>query len=285
MGLVVVIVAAFTILGVAALGLVWAQKGATPTATAASTVYIASVTQEVSALPTRAPVSQIAQATGSEAPPLILQANVDAQSGSPMTTVRQAPSAAAVAPNVKDQSPSTISKAMVHETTRLKDDATGWAHQLQELELDLKLQLDLKKNQDVEATGKNINECLVVLRAAAGRLVPDAETRVTLRKQEVAVRDLAIRAEVHPDPEIRKTAGYFYQKTTELHALNRSVEEIRTRLVTQIDRLEELKVQLEFNRTAAQIGEAVKGGEVSLDDIQAITEDARRIAADLERLR
>jgi hypothetical protein len=281
MGLVVIIVAAFTILGVAALGLVLAQKGATPTATAASTVYIASVTQEVSALPARAPVTQIAQATGSEASPLILQANVDAQSGSPMTAVTQAPSAAS-APKVKDQSPSTISKAMVHETARLKDDATGWAHKLQELALDLKLQLDLKKNQDVEATVKNINECLVVLRAAAGRLAPDAETRVTLRKQEVAVRDLAIRAEVHPDPEIRKTAGYFQQKTTELHALNRSVEEIRTRLVTQIDRLEELKIQLEFNRTAAQIGEAVKGGEVSLDDMQAITEDARRIAADLD---
>ena len=171
---------------------------------------------------------------------------------------------------------------MVHETTRLKDDATGWAHKLQELELDLKLQLDLKNNHDVEATGKDIDECLVVLRAAAGRLAPDAETRVTLRTQEVAVRDLAIRAEVHPDPEIRKTAGYFQQKTTELRTLNRSVEEIRTRLVTQIDRLEELKIQLEFNRTAAQIGEAVNGGEVSLDNIQAITEDARRIAADLD---
>ena len=246
MRLVVIIVAALMILGVAASGLILAQKGSTPTATAASTVYIASVTQEVSALPTSAPVSQIAQATGSEASPLILQANVEGQTGSPMTTVTQAPSAAA-RPNVKDQSSSTISKAMVHETTRLKDDATGWAHKLQELELDLKLQLDLKKNQDVEATGKDINECLIVLRAAAGRLAPDAETRVTLRKQEVAVRDLAIRAEVHPDPDIRKTAGFFQQKTTELHALNRSVEEIRTRLVTQIDRLEELKIQLEFN--------------------------------------
>jgi hypothetical protein len=101
-----------------------------------------------------------------------------------------------------------------------------------------------------------------------------------LRKQEVAVRDLAIRAEVHLDSDIRKTAGYFRQKTTELHALNRAVEEIRTRLITQIDRLEELKIQLEIV-TAAQIGEAVKGGEVSLDDIQAITEDAQRIAADL----
>jgi hypothetical protein len=117
-------------------------------------VRIASATQEVSALPARAPVSQIAQATGSETSPLILQADVDAQSGSPMTTVPRAPSAAPAAPNVKDQSPSTISKTMVHETTRLKDDATGWAHKLQELELDLKLQLDLKKNQDVEGHGQ-----------------------------------------------------------------------------------------------------------------------------------
>ena len=138
---------------------------------------IASATQEVSALPTRAPISQIAQATGSEASPLILRANVDAQSGSPMTTVTQAPSAAAAAPNLKDQSPSTISKALVHETTRLKDDATGWAHKLQELEL------DLKKDQDVEAKRKDIDDCLVVLRAAAGRLAPDAETRVAFRNR------------------------------------------------------------------------------------------------------
>jgi hypothetical protein len=276
MRLVVILVAAL-IVGVAALGLILAQKGGTPTATAASTVRIASATQEVSALPTRAPISQIAQATGSEASPLILRANVDPQSGSPMTTVTRAPSAAAAAPNLKDQSPSTISKALVHETTLLKDDATGWARKLQELEL------HLKKDQDVEAKGKDINECLVVLRAAAGRLAPDAETRVTLRKQEVAVRDLAIRAEVHPDSKIRKTAGYFQQKTTELHALNRSVEEIRTRLVTQIDRLEELKIQLGIV-TAAQIGDAVKGGEVSLDDIQTKTEDAQRIATDLDGL-
>jgi hypothetical protein len=153
---------------------------------------------------------------------------------------------------------------------------------LQELELDLKLQLDLKKNQDVEATGRDINECLAVLRAAASRLAPDAETGVTLRKQEVAVRDLAIRAEVHPDPDIRKTASYFQQKNTELRALSRSVEETRTRVVTQIDQLEKLKIQLEFNRTVAQIGKAVKGGEVSIDNIQAITEDAQRIAADLD---
>ena len=94
MGLVVIIVAAFTILGVAALGLVLAQNRVTPIATAASTLHIASVTQEVSALPTRAPVSQIAQATGSEAALLILQADVDAQIGSPMPTGMRATSAA-----------------------------------------------------------------------------------------------------------------------------------------------------------------------------------------------
>jgi hypothetical protein len=33
----------------------------------------------------------------------------------------------------------------------------------------------------LEAAGKEINECLVVLRAAAGRLAPDAQTRVIAR--------------------------------------------------------------------------------------------------------
>jgi hypothetical protein len=79
MRLVVIIVAALMILGLAALGFVLAQKGVTPTATAASIVHIASATQEVFSLPARAPVSQIAQATGSEASLLILQAHVDAQ--------------------------------------------------------------------------------------------------------------------------------------------------------------------------------------------------------------
>ena len=67
MRFVVIIVAALMILGFAAFGLVSAQKGATPTATAASTVRVASATQNVPALPARTPVSQIAQATGSEA--------------------------------------------------------------------------------------------------------------------------------------------------------------------------------------------------------------------------
>ena len=73
MRFVVIIVAALMILGLAAFGLaafgvVSAQKGATPTATAALTARVASATRNVPALPARAPVSQIAQATGSEAP-------------------------------------------------------------------------------------------------------------------------------------------------------------------------------------------------------------------------
>jgi peptidoglycan/xylan/chitin deacetylase (PgdA/CDA1 family) len=73
MRFVVTIVAALMILGLAAFGLaafglVSAQKGATPAAIAASTVGVASATQNVPALPARAPLSQIAQATGSETP-------------------------------------------------------------------------------------------------------------------------------------------------------------------------------------------------------------------------
>jgi hypothetical protein len=212
---------------------------------------------------------------------LVATSRVEAQNDSPMVTGKRDSAAgteAAAAATIKDKNfdPSAISKAIIEEATHLKNDATAWSQKLQELET------DLKNQQEVEATSKDIDECLVVLRAAAERLAPDAEARIALRKQEAGVRDLAIRAEVHSDPEIRKQAGFFQQKTTDMRALNRSVEETRTRLVTQIDRLEELKVQLEFNRAAVQISEAVKGGEASVDSIQTIVSDAQRLAADLD---
>jgi hypothetical protein len=212
---------------------------------------------------------------------LVATSRVDAQNDGPMATGKRDAAAgteAAAAATLKDKNfdPSTISKAILEEATHLKNDATAWSQKLQELET------DLRNQQEVEATSKDIDGCLVVLRAAAERLAPDAEARIALRKQEAGVRDLAIRAEVHSDPEIRKQAGFFQQKTIDMHALNRSVEETRTRLVTQIDRLEELKVQLEFNRAAVQISEAVKGGEASVDSIQTIVSDAQRLAADLD---
>ena len=87
---------------------------------------------------------------------------------------------------------------------------------------------------------------------------------------------------MHSDQAIRKTAGYFQQKTAELHAVNRSLEETRIRLVTEIDRLEELKGELEFNHAAAQSDEWLKDGKVSVDNIQALTGAAQRLAADLQ---
>ena len=212
----------------------------------------------------------------------VAPARVAAQTDGPMATGKKdsaAATEAAAAATLKDKNfdPSAISKAIIDEAARLKNDATAWSQKLQELEADLR-----NNQQDVEAPGKDIDGCLGVMRAAADRLAPDAEARIALRKQETGIRDLAIRAEVHSDPEIRKQAGFFQQKTTDMRALNRSVEETRTRLVTQIDRLEELKVQLEFKRAAVQIGETVKGGEASLDNIQAIVADAQRLAADLD---
>ena len=176
----------------------------------------------------------------------------------------------------KDFDLSAVSKAIVDEASSLKNDAAVWDQKMQELELDFN-----KSQQDDEATAKDVDESLLVLQAAAGRLGPDAEARVTLRKQEGALRELASRAEVHSLSEIRKTAGYFQQKTTELHALNRSIEETRMGLMTQIGLLQELKVQLEFNRAAGQIGELLKRGEGGLNSIKVIAANAQQLANDL----
>jgi hypothetical protein len=183
---------------------------------------------------------------------------------------------AIVAPGIKEKiGPSTISKAIINEASRLKSDAAGWEKELQELEVDL----DLKKSQqDFEGMGKDIDACVAVLRTAAGRLTPDAKARETFRKQEVALREVASRAEVHSDPAIRKTAAYFQLKTTELRALNRSLEETRIELTTQIDRLE---AQLKFNAGAGQMSELVRGGRDILRGMQAITANAQQLANEL----
>jgi hypothetical protein len=209
---------------------------------------------------------------------LILDPQVDAQTSPTATGDRKKSSDAtpAVVSRVKDKIDlGTISKTIANEASRLKNDAAGWDQKLQELKLDL----DLKKNQqDFEAMAKDVDECLAVLRAVADRLAPDAEARETFRKQEGALREVASRAEVHSDPAIRKTAAYFQAKTTELRALNRSIEEARIELTTQIDRL---KAQLGFNAGAGQTSELVRGGRAILDSIQAIIANAQRLANDL----
>jgi len=112
MRLVIIIVAALMLLGLAALGLVAAQKGATPNATAASTVRVASATRNVPPLPARTPVSQIAPAPGSETqitagttpsrPPAAMPAAAPARLA--QTTPAQTPSAAsATEPNASAQ--------------------------------------------------------------------------------------------------------------------------------------------------------------------------------------
>jgi hypothetical protein len=213
---------------------------------------------------------------------LLWDIQVDAQTRTSTTSTREDTSGAASAVtrtvNDKGLEAAAIAKGIVDEASRLKSDAAEWGQKLQELEV------HLKNNQNVDDTVKDVERWLVVTRAATERLAPNSETRANLRKQEDAIRDLAIRAEVHSDQAIRKTASYFQQKTAELHAVNRSFEETRIRLVTEIDRLEELKGELEFNHAAAQSDEALKDGKVTVDNIQALTGAAQRLASDLQNL-
>jgi hypothetical protein len=211
---------------------------------------------------------------------ILSYSRVDAQTNSTAASGRDASSKAAVASSADTKDKkfdlSIVSKAIADEASRLNNAAAGWDQKIQQLELDLN-----RSRQDDETTAKDVDEGLLILQAAAGRLGPEAEARVTLRKQEDALRELASRAEVHSVSDIRKTADHFQQKTTELHALNRSIEETRMGLMTQIDLLQQLKIQLQFNRATGQIGELLKRGEASLNSIQVIAARAQQLANDL----
>jgi hypothetical protein len=185
----------------------------------------------------------------------------------------------AIAPQLRDRSfdLKPVSKALADEALRLKEDADTRDRKLQALESELD-----KNKQDLEAAAKHVDECLALLREAADRLGPDAESRVAFAKQRVVVRDLASRAEVHPDANVRKTVAYFEQKVAEMRDLNRALEEARTRLLSNIDRIGNLKKQLEFSRAVAQTGEALKGARGYLDNIRTIAASAQRLANDLD---
>jgi len=219
----------------------------------------------------RLPLLVVVSVTSFLLPIVTFNPRVDAQ-----TNPTAPDETAVVSPGIKEKiGPRTISKAVINEASRLKNDAAGWEKELQVLEVDL----DLKKSQqDLEGMGKDIDTCVAVLRTAAGRLTPDGNARETFRKQEDALREVASRAEVHSDPAIRKTAAYFQLKTTELRALNRSLEKTRIELTTQIDRLE---AQLKFNASAGQMIELVRGGRDILRGMQAITANAQQLANDL----
>ena len=64
----VIVVAGLLSLGLAAFGVVSAQKGAAPSAATASNVRVASLAEHIPAVPVRQPVSQIAQAQAAETP-------------------------------------------------------------------------------------------------------------------------------------------------------------------------------------------------------------------------
>jgi hypothetical protein len=173
--------------------------------------------------------------------------------------------------------PGTIAKTIIQEASRLTNDAVAWARKLNELELELR-----NGAPQVEAVRRHVDECIVVLQAVAERLAPKSETRSSLQRQEDAIRDLANRAEVRAEQSIRKITGYFQQKTTEFHALNRSMEETRIQLIVQIDQLQELKEELNFNHAAAQNGDPLNGAKTTLAHLQALTADAQRVANDLD---
>ena len=112
---------------------------------------------------------------------LVWHTEVDAQSHETATGTREDTSGAASA---------------VPRTAKDKNDAVDWGQKLQELEA------DLRNNQTADGAVKDVDQYLMVLQTAADRLTPNSETRVTLRKQEDAIRELAIRAEVHSDQAI-----------------------------------------------------------------------------------
>lgn len=168
------------------------------------------------------------------------------------------------------------SKMMGEAASRLKEEAAEKDKKLQELEADLK-----KNQQNNGVIQKDMGEIVLIMRGAADGLAPDADYRMILAREGGGVHNSANQAEADLDREIRQRAPYLQEKASEIDALTRDAEETRTRLVTQIDLLEELKDRVPFGGATARIDEPVKNARGYLEGIQAIAMRAERLATEL----
>jgi peptidoglycan/xylan/chitin deacetylase (PgdA/CDA1 family) len=116
----VIVVAGLLSLGLAAFGVVSAQKAAAPAASTPPNIRVASLAEHVPTLPSRAPVTQIAQAQTAEAPatPAVTPPSTPAQPASvaPPQVTQTAPAPATPAPSAPAAKPgATLAAATPNE--------------------------------------------------------------------------------------------------------------------------------------------------------------------------
>lgn len=168
------------------------------------------------------------------------------------------------------------SKAMGEMASRLKDEIAEKVKKLQDLESDVK-----KNQQSGGLVQKDLGEVILILNGTADELAPDSLYRVILEKEAIGIRGVASQAEADLDRGIRQKAPYYQQKATEVDAAKRDAEEMRTRLITQVDLLETIRQRVQFAGAAARLDEPMKNAENYLDGIQAVATRAERLASEL----
>jgi DNA repair exonuclease SbcCD ATPase subunit len=170
----------------------------------------------------------------------------------------------------------SVSKNLGDEALRLKEETARGLKKLDDLERQLTV-----GRENTENAGRTVDELLSLLREGAARLSPDAAYVRILNAQEATVRDFANRAASHADGEIRKLASWYKDKAEEIATIRQEAEQLRTRLLTQIDRLEQQKGRLEFAVAAVQIDQFIKNARAYLDTLNDIATGAKSLADNL----
>jgi uncharacterized phage infection (PIP) family protein YhgE len=166
-----------------------------------------------------------------------------------------------------------IAKSLGDDALKLKQETERGLQRLDELEGQLRA-----NQQNTANAKKTVEELLSLLREGADRLAPARVYRSTLKAEEDTVRDYANRAAANTDSEIRNKAGWFKDRADEIAAIQSEAEQLRTRLISEIDRLEKQKVQLEFAVAATQIEQFIKNAHEYLDTVSKMATGAKNLA-------
>jgi hypothetical protein len=169
-----------------------------------------------------------------------------------------------------------ISQKLGQETLSLRQQALDATTRLDALEKSL---ADGQRNTE-QATA-TVDELLKLLRGLAARLSKDGQYAQLVNAEKNTITNIGDRATAHPNPKVRDLAPWYQAKADNLSQDLSDAEQLRTKLLAEIDRLEKEKDVLSFTIAAANIEAFIKDARDYLDILSNLAATTKGLADDI----
>lgn len=170
----------------------------------------------------------------------------------------------------------SISQKLGEETLSLRQQALDATKQLDALEQSM-----ADGQQNTEHATATVDKLLNLLRSLAARLSKDGPYAQLVNAEKSTITNIGDRATAHPNPKVRNLASWYQAKADNLSQDLSEAEQLRTKLLAEIDRLEKEKDVLSFAVAAANIEAFIKDARDYLGILSNLASTTKGLADDI----